>query len=226
MAFWARRRAAVEAEAKAEEARRAETILAEREADFAEKSDEDLLEELGLPAPESIGSDGDFRAFMAEGVPQRLKTRALRCLWRSNPVLANVDGLVDYGEDFTDATRVIENLQTAYQVGKGMTAHVEELARKAEALARAGDRSGEVAAPETDDTLEATASAETEAAETPPDQQAQADAGASGPGGEAACADDTVLSSHAHATTHPPSDDMAELPPRRRMSFTFDDTSA
>lgn len=47
--------------------------------------------------------------------------------------MANVDGLVDYGEDFTDAAMVVENLQTAYQVGKGMLAHVEAMAAKAEA---------------------------------------------------------------------------------------------
>ena len=49
-----------------------------------------------------------------------------------NPTLANLDGLIDYGEDYTDAATVIENMQTAYEVGKGMLAHVEELARQAE----------------------------------------------------------------------------------------------
>ena len=39
--------------------------------------------------------------------------------------------LVDYGEDFTDSATVIENLQTTYQVGKGMLKHVEEMARQA-----------------------------------------------------------------------------------------------
>ena len=43
---------------------------------------------------------------------------ALRRLWKVNPVLANVDGLVEYGEDFTDSATVVENLQTTYQVGK------------------------------------------------------------------------------------------------------------
>jgi hypothetical protein len=45
-----------------------------------------------------------------------------------NPVLANVDGLVDYGQDFTDNAMVVEGLQTAYQVGKGMLSHLEKLA--------------------------------------------------------------------------------------------------
>ena len=40
--------------------------------------------------------------------------------------------LVDYGEDFTDAAMAVENIQTAYQVGKGMLKHVQEMARQAE----------------------------------------------------------------------------------------------
>jgi hypothetical protein len=51
-------------------------------------------------------------------------------LWRVNPVLANLDGLVDYGEDYTDAALVFENMQTVYQVGKGMLARFEEEAEE------------------------------------------------------------------------------------------------
>lgn len=76
-------------------------------------------EELGLPDLDSLGPGSDFKAFMAQDVPAQLRSLALRRLWRSNPVLANVDGLVDYGEDFTDAATVVKNMQTAYQVGKG-----------------------------------------------------------------------------------------------------------
>jgi len=46
--------------------------------------------------------------------------------------LPDVDMLVDYGEDYTDAATVIENLQTTYQVGKGMLKHIEEMARQEE----------------------------------------------------------------------------------------------
>jgi hypothetical protein len=131
--FWTRRRAAVEAE-ELQQQRLKETERAEmREAALAEHSEEDILQELGLPDPDSLGQGDDFKVFLSEAVPERIRTRALRRLWGSNPVLANIDGLVDYGEDFTDAACVIENLQTAYQVGKGMTVHVEELARQAEA---------------------------------------------------------------------------------------------
>ncbi|MEQ8332491.1 DUF3306 domain-containing protein [Nisaea sp.] len=72
-----------------------------------------------LPDIEALDADSDFTPFMQSKVPEFLRRRALQVLWRSNPVLANVDGLVDYGEDFTDAARVIEGMQTAYRVGKG-----------------------------------------------------------------------------------------------------------
>ena len=128
--FWSRRRAAVAEENRAE----ARAIEAKAEADtqaaLEEKSDAEILEELELPDPETLELGDDVTGFMARAVPERIRRRALRRLWRLNPVLANVDGLVDYGEDYTDAALVIEGLQTTYQVGKGMLAHVEEMARQ------------------------------------------------------------------------------------------------
>ncbi|MEP5089255.1 MAG: DUF3306 domain-containing protein, partial [Paracoccaceae bacterium] len=100
--FWSDRKARVLAEQQAEEqavvAEVEATELAEQEA----KSDEVLLEELGLPDPDELKLGDDIKGFMSKAVPDRLRRRALRQLWRLNPVLANVDGLVDYGEDFTD----------------------------------------------------------------------------------------------------------------------------
>ncbi|MFC6687857.1 DUF3306 domain-containing protein [Jhaorihella thermophila] len=122
--FWSRRKAAVQAEAEAE---RLDAALREEEAARAaleEKSDEEILEELNLPDPDSLQPGDDVTGFMARAVPERLRRRALRRLWGLNPTLANVDGLVDYGEDFTDAATVIEGLATAYAVGKGMIAKV------------------------------------------------------------------------------------------------------
>lgn len=121
--FWSRRRAGVEAEEQAIEARAVEAEAIQLE----ERPDEDILAELHLPEPEALESADDVRDFLKAELPQRLKTRALRRLWRLNPALANLDGLVDYGEDYTDAALVVENLQTAYQVGKGMvTAFLED----------------------------------------------------------------------------------------------------
>ncbi|WP_170769480.1 DUF3306 domain-containing protein [Ruegeria lacuscaerulensis] len=131
--FWSRRKAAVQAEAEAEVIAAEEQVIADQRAELEEKTDGEILAELNLPDPDQLQAGDDVSGFMAKAVPDRLRRRALRRLWRLNPVLANVDGLVDYGEDYTDAACVIENLQTAYQVGKGMLAHVEALAAKAEA---------------------------------------------------------------------------------------------
>jgi len=137
--FWSRRRAGVAAEAQADvEAREAE-VLGQEQAALEEKTDAEILAKFGLPDPDTLKMGDDFSAFMAKAVPDRIRRRALRTLWRSNPVLANVDMLVDYGEDFTDAATVVENLQTAYQVGKGMLKHVEEMARQAAELDKAPD---------------------------------------------------------------------------------------
>lgn len=129
--FWSRRRAGVEAEEQVLEARVAEAEVAKLE----ERPDEELLAELNLPEPEELDSPDAVRDFLKAELPQRLKTRALRRLWRLNPMLANLDGLVDYGEDYTDAAMVIENMQTVYQVGKGMvTAFLEDEEDEAETV--------------------------------------------------------------------------------------------
>lgn len=111
--FWSRRRAAVEAEA-------AERMPADDTAPPDTRTDAEILQELNLPDPDTLDADGDIRAFMDHLVPDHLRRRALRRFWRLNPTLANLDGLVDYGEDYTDSATVIDSLQTVYRVGKGM----------------------------------------------------------------------------------------------------------
>lgn len=118
--FWSRRKAAVRQAEEAEQIKE-EAALAEQErAALEEKSDEDILEELGLPDPETLTKEDDFSGFLSAAVPERIRRRALRKLWGLNPVLANLDGLVDYAEDYTDAATVVDNLQTVYKIGKGM----------------------------------------------------------------------------------------------------------
>lgn len=137
--FWSRRRAQVAAEDVAEARAQEAEARASADAQLEERPDEEILAELDLPPPEEMNSPEQVQDLLKAAVPQRLKTRALRRLWRLNPVLANVDGLVDYGEDYTDAATVVENLQTIYQVGKGMfdkaVEAAETEARKAEAAA-------------------------------------------------------------------------------------------
>lgn len=91
----------------------------ELEVQLSTEEEAEALRKLDLPAPESLQAGDDFSAFLKKEVPGQIRRRALRLLWRSNPILANVDGLVDYGEDYTDAATVVENLKTVFVVGHG-----------------------------------------------------------------------------------------------------------
>lgn len=104
----------------------ASTQLSAEELDLL--SDEQLLDHFDLPDPDGLKQGDDFTVFMKSEIPTRLRNRALRKLWLSNPALANVDMLVDYGDDFTDAAMVVPGMKTAYQVGKGIVRKIEELA--------------------------------------------------------------------------------------------------
>ncbi|MFZ7091835.1 DUF3306 domain-containing protein [Primorskyibacter sp. 2E233] len=135
--FWERRKAAVEAEEQAERSADEARARAEEEAKQAERPDEEILAELDLPLPEDVQDSDQIKLFLTSAVPARLRTRALRRLWVLNPELANLDGLIDYGGDYTDAATVVENMQTAYQVGRGMLSHIldaDEKARQVEAV--------------------------------------------------------------------------------------------
>jgi len=87
--------------------------------EFDGKSDDEIMSILELPDPGTLKLGDTVEKFMDGRVPERIRARALRAFWKTNPVLANIDGLDEYCEDYTDAATVIENLQTAYQVGKG-----------------------------------------------------------------------------------------------------------
>ena len=195
--FWSRRKAGVQAETEAEVvAVEAEAVATAQD----EKTDAEILAELDLPDPDKMQPGDDFSAFMKSAVPDRLRRRALRKLWLTNPVLANVDGLVDYGEDFTDAATVIENLQTAYQVGKGMTKHVLEMVRQEEETAASEEMTETAELPEdTDDTTEAV-----ETVEEPITVE---------------------IAAEPLTATNEPEEQPAELPPRRRMQFAYTDQS-
>lgn len=162
MGAWARRKAGVKAEMESLARQEDEKLVAQERAALAEKTDAEILKELDLPDPDDMKAGDDFAAFMKAAIPERLRRRALRKLWLSDPVLANVDGLLDYGDDFTDASCVEENMKTAYQVGKGMLKHVEEMERQKEAAENA-----------TAETVEPEA---VEEAETPPELGEPADA--------------------------------------------------
>ncbi len=92
-----------------------------------------------LPDPETLGPDADFRAYLREGVPEELKRRALRRLWRTNPIIRSVDMLDDYCEDFTDAATVVAGLRTVCKAGRDLQAKLADAERKLEEMAGQGD---------------------------------------------------------------------------------------
>ena len=130
---WSRRRAAVAAEAAAEDQAAQAVIIAQQQEALADKNDAEILEELGLPDPDAMVQGDDFKAFLAKTVPAHLRKRALRNLWRSNPVLACVDGLNDYDDDYLTGSYGQGPIATTYQVGKGMLSHLVEMERQKEA---------------------------------------------------------------------------------------------
>lgn len=109
---------------------------------------------------ESLTYESDYNLFLKPGVPADLRGRALRKLWRSNPLLANLDGLNDYDEDFTTPRGAAQTaIKTAWRVGQGFLEETE--------VQRPGAKT-EAAAPETEP-------AETE----PADSQARPEASTS-----------------------------------------------
>lgn len=180
-----------------------------------EKTDEEILEELGLPDPDSLGPGADFKAFMAKAVPDRIRRRALRKLWLSNPALANLDQLVDYGEDYTDSATVVANLQSAYQVGRGYL----------DKLARTPEDAGPVAPDPEPAEASAAAGGSAEADERAAEAGENADP-AMDDGETAASETETAESAGAEplpAEIEPPHDQAsATAPPRRRMRFDFE----
>jgi hypothetical protein len=87
---------------------------------------------------DSLNYKSDYTQFMKKGVPEVVRRRALRMLWQSNPILANLDGLNDYDEDFTDAAMVMKTFTSNYKVGSGYMTEEERLASYSEEARKAG----------------------------------------------------------------------------------------
>jgi hypothetical protein len=129
---WSRRKREVEREPADRPAGPDAIGSAPAQQEMSEAERQRIVDE--LPDVESLSEESDFAAFMREGVPDELRQRALRRLWRLNPVFANLDGLNDYDLDYTDAATVVKNLKSAWQVGRGYLSPEDE----SEAAAPAG----------------------------------------------------------------------------------------
>jgi hypothetical protein len=99
--------------------------------DAQEESDTVRLED--LPDIETLTYESDFSAFMAKGVPKAIRNQALKKLWRSNPVLANLDGLNDYDLDYRPSVIRALAARAAEDLARGtkwQTARDRDRARK------------------------------------------------------------------------------------------------
>ncbi len=100
---WARLKEQARAGAREEAATPAPEKPATAEAPAAPPEPDELPPDLEDIDPEALDPENvDFSRFLKEDVPEWLRRKALRKLWQSDPVLANLDGLNDYDEDFTE----------------------------------------------------------------------------------------------------------------------------
>lgn len=116
-----------------------------------------------LPDIDSLDRDSDFAPFMRRGVPEHLQRLALRKLWTSDPVLANLDGLNDYDPDnlpfLTTVTQTAEKLLRERLKDAGREADADAVEAAAEpAPDAAGDAdpalpADDAAAPEPPETV-------------------------------------------------------------------------
>lgn len=102
-----------------------------------------------LPSIDELDAQSDYTVFLDEKVPEQLRRAALRKLWTSDPVLANLDGLNDYDEDYNLTTTVIGAVQSAWQAGRGYAEEAEEKLDRVEEVL--GPSAGPQAEPQQDE---------------------------------------------------------------------------
>jgi len=126
---------------------------------FAGIEEEDLTDEqqeivVGLPPVESLVEGSDFTPFLKDGVPEFMKRKALRMLWRASPFFNLRDGLNDYDEDFNIIDKVIDEMVGNYKVGRGHLSEEELRDMMPEEARRAFDEDEEEAEDGEDTALE------------------------------------------------------------------------
>jgi Protein of unknown function (DUF3306) len=125
---WSRRKLAEKTvEAPREDIAAEDDIEPEESVATAETQDGVDAGEESIPPPrhpaedidiESLTKGSDFTIFMQTGVPAAVRRQALRKLWRTDPVLANLDGLNDY-EDMEYTYGIGAVAKTDWKLGRG-----------------------------------------------------------------------------------------------------------
>jgi len=148
---WARRKAEEQSEVEAPEEVRPELPAEAEESREADSQEQSPPEE--LPDPESLGPEDDWSPFLKRSVPPQIRAQALRRLWRLDPVFANLDGLVDYAEDYNGTQFTGQPIKTLFKVGRGMLVDEEEPKEQPDDQPQLeGEAQGEAAAQEAEPT--------------------------------------------------------------------------
>lgn len=143
-----------------------------------------------LPPLESLTETSDFTPFLADNIPGFIRNRALKILWRSDPLFGFQDGLDDYAENFRVIDKLIDAAaESSYRPGKGYDFPEDETEEEAgEAGEEAEFQSADATAAGASPTNDAKAPPERSAgaAENPDPVDGEGDAGETGPpvGGE------------------------------------------
>ncbi len=88
---------------------------------------------------EALNYKDDFTVFLRSWVPQTLRNRALKRLWRTSDVFEVLDGLNDYDEDYSVVPAAVGSIKSDWKVGRGFaTEKVEEVAEAETATPDAG----------------------------------------------------------------------------------------
>lgn len=76
---------------------------------------------------DALDMQSDYSRFLAPGVPESIKNKALRKLWSSDAMFTSMDPFQDYTADYTDAALAVPagTLKTAYRIGKGFLSDEE-----------------------------------------------------------------------------------------------------
>jgi hypothetical protein len=124
LARWSRRKQAAREAAREPQPAESEARLPDGAPEA--EAPHQLTEIAELPDPDTLDASSDFSVFLRRDVPLETHQKALRRLWRLDPIYNRIDGLDDYCEDFTDQAKVVKGLRTAYKVGRGFLEHLED----------------------------------------------------------------------------------------------------
>jgi uncharacterized protein DUF3306 len=102
-------------------------------------SEQEILAKYNLPDLENLAQGTDIKGFLKDEIPEFLRRKALRALWRSNPIFGVLDRLNEYDEDYSKAVIPIGGVKTAYKVGKGGFLDLEKRERERQERALEGE---------------------------------------------------------------------------------------